>query len=280
MNALHLAPTYIPLPNPEKPLVIEALDYANPYDFHKPHRHDYFEIILVKNGTGTQVIDCRSYTIGAGQFYAVYPGQVHLMNRGSATGLLIQFRKDIFRHITPLHHYHLYFREQAFNLDAAAFDHLYDLTLRMAKLMETADASAFTTHKVYSYLQVILLSLPEVHASAQSLGKEDLVLQFLSLLPHHIALRKKVSDYCFMLGCTPDKLNDACKAGLGKTSLKLIHEELMLEICRMMLLNKLSLKEIAYELNFDSPANFSNFIKAHSGHTPSGLQASLLEIYS
>jgi len=280
MASLDLFSPFVPLPDPEKALIIEPLDYANPYDFHQAHRHDYFEIVLVQSGTGSQVIDTSAYNMCAGQFYAIYPGQVHLMNRGSANGLLIQFRKDIFRHIAPLHHYHLYFREQVFNLDGASFAHLYELTERMRQLMEGGETNAFTTHKIYSYLQVILLSLPEVHSAQQRLGKEDLVLQFLSLLPQHIALRKKVADYCVMMGCTPEKLNDACKAGLGKTSLKLIHEELMLEISRMMLLNKLSLKEICFELNFDSPANFSNFIKAHTGHTPSGLQASLLEIYN
>ncbi|KOS06814.1 hypothetical protein AM493_12855 [Flavobacterium akiainvivens] len=279
MNALHVLPAHIALPDAGKALLIEPLDYNNPYDYHKPHRHDYFEIILIKSGTGSQVIDCKSYTLGAGQFYAVYPGQVHLMNRGNAKGLLIQFRKDIFRHIAPLHHYHLYFKEQAFNLDGAVFNHLYDLTLHMAALMDGTENTAFVNQRLYSYLQVILLSLPQVHSAQRQLGRQDLVLNFLSLLPQHISQRKKVTDFCAILGCTADKLNDACKAGLGKTALKLIHEELMLEICRLMLLGTLSLKEIAYELNFDCPANFNNFIKAHSGYTPGGLQATLLEIY-
>ena len=280
MNAAKFIPLHLPLPFQDKTLVIEPLDYANPYDFHKPHRHNYFEIILVKSGTGSQVIDTSAYNMSAGQFYSVYPGQVHLMHRGTAKGLLIQFSKDVFRHIAPLHHHHMYFKEQAFNLESEVFNHLYDLTLRMATLMKTAHTSVFALHKAYSYLQVVLLSLPELHSPQQRLGKEDLVLQFLSLLPQHIARRKKVSDYCALMCCTPDRLNEACKAGLGKTALKLVHEELKLEICRLMLLNNLSLKEICFELNFDSPANFSKFIKAHTGQTPSGLQASLLEMYN
>lgn len=280
MNATQLFPSFVPLPYSGKALIIEPLDYNNPYDFHKPHRHDYFEIILITGGTGKQVIDCKQYTLGAGQFYAIYPGQVHLMERGTAKGLLIQFRKDIFRHMMPLHHYHLYFREQAFNLNADVFSHLYDLTLHMAALMGAPEHSAFTSQRLYSYLQVILLSLPQVHEAQKQLGKKGLVLSFLSLLPQYIATRKKIPDYCTILACTPEKLNDACKSALGKTALKLIHEELLLEVCRMMLLNTHSLKEIAYELNFDGPANFSNFIKAHTGYTPGGLQASLLDIYN
>ncbi|RYD87350.1 MAG: AraC family transcriptional regulator, partial [Sphingobacteriales bacterium] len=48
----------------------------------------------------------------------------------------------------------------------------------------------------------------------------------------------------------------------------------------LFLLSDLSLKEIAFELNFDSQANFSSFIKSRTGLTPSCLQASMLEIYN
>lgn len=280
MEATRILPANIPLPSSKKALVIEPLDYANPYDYHKPHRHDYFEIILVTGGTGQQLIDCKSYTMKPGQLYAIYPGQVHLMQRGTATGLLIQFSKEAFNHIAPLQHYLLYFKEQAFNPDATTFEHLHDLARRMAQLVESGENNVFTTHKLYSYLQVILFSLPENYHTKKHAGRDSLVLNFLSLLPQNIAMRKKVNDYCFMLSCTPERLNEGCKAALGKTALKLIHEELMLEICRLMLLNRHSLKEIAYDLNFDSPANFSNFIKAQCGHTPGSLQASLLEKYN
>ena len=47
----------VSFPHPNKLLVIEPLDYPNTYDFHSPHRHDYFEIILVKEGQGHQFID-------------------------------------------------------------------------------------------------------------------------------------------------------------------------------------------------------------------------------
>jgi AraC family transcriptional regulator, transcriptional activator of pobA len=280
MEAARILPANVALPATERALVIEQLDYANPYDFYKPHRHDYFELIFVKSGFGTQVIDTKSYAMKPGQFYAIYPGQVHLMNRGTARGLLIQFRKDIFRHIAPLHHNYLYFKEQAFNPSEEAFVHLYDIAHRMADLMENGENSVFTTHKLYSYLQVIISSIPEMNRPQKLSGRDSLVMSFLSLLHENIILRKKVNDYCYMLNCTPERLNDACKASLGKTALKLVHEELMLEICRLMLLNKLSLKEIAYELNFDGPANFSNFIKNQSGYTPSELQGSLLKIYN
>jgi len=272
--------TPVSLPHPNKMLIIEPLDYPNPYDFHKLHRHDYFEIILVKSGSGSQLIDFSMYEMDARQIFTVYPGQVHLMNRNSADGLLIQFRKDIFEFTHPLKHYHLYFQSPAFGIDAGGFDHLYDIAARMKTLLANDRLSTISIHKVYNYLQVILISLMELYDQKINFRKHHLVSEFLSLLTHHVHDKKKVADYGNMMGCTTDKLNSACREGLGKTALELIHEELLLEIRRLLLLNKLSLKEIAFELNFDSQANFSGFIKTKTGQTPSELQQSILEVYN
>lgn len=274
-------PAVVPvsLPREDKLLVIEPLDYNNPYDYHRPHRHDYFEVILVKGGRGRQFIDFTEYNMGAGKMYAIYPGQVHLMHRNSATGLLIQFRKDIFKFLQPLKHYQLYFPEQVFNLSRENFLHLYEVTERMMRLLDDRELSAFSLHKIYSYLQIVLISLPEVYQAKATLPDTGIVTRFLSLLSQHIGSCKKVSDYCGIMGCNAEKLNDACKESLGKTALKLIHEELLLEIKRLMLLDALSLKEIAFELNFDSQANFSGFIKTHTSLTPSLLQETLQRIY-
>jgi len=271
----------VSLPHPNKLLIIEPLDYPNPYDFHHAHRHDYFEIILVKSGNGFQIIDFEPHDIHGGQLFTVYPGQVHLMERRTAQGMIIQFRKNIFEFIHPLKHSHLYFTEPAFNLDHETFSHIYNLTESIWQLLQKEELSPLSIHKAYSYLQIILITLTEQHSDNINLQGHQVVTQFISLLPQYIKSKKKVIEYCDLIGCSPDKLNLACKSGLGKTALKLIHEELLLEIRRLMLLNQLSLKEIAYELNFDSQANFSGFIKTSTGLTPSELQSSILrKIYS
>ena len=270
----------VSLPHPNKLLVIEELDYSNPYDFHRPHRHDYFEIIFIRSGKGLQHIDFSTYTMEAGQLFAIYPGQVHLLERNSAQGLLIQFRKDIFEFIHPVRHHDLYFPVQSANPDTKVFEHLYDLASRIQELLQTPELSSFAMQKAYSYLQIILVTLPELYPAQPTCHGQPVIDHFFTLLAQHITTHKKVADYCEMLNCRLDKLTAACKSCLGKTPLELIHEELLLEIRRMLLLNNSSLKEIAYELNFDSPANFSGFIKQRTGMTPSELQASILKIYN
>lgn len=270
----------ISLPCPDGGLVVERLDYANPYDFHKLHRHDYFEIILIREGHGNQRIDFSSYAIAAGQIYNIYPGQIHLMERGTAMGLLVQFRKEMFDRLFPLKHYHLYLPSPVMPMDSEAFEQLYQIAERMQVLCKNQAPSSMGHHKIYGYLQVFLISLVERHYASIDKHDHGLVSEFLSLLTQHIYDKKKVADYCLLLGHNAEKLNKACKKmALGKHALEIIHEEIMLEIRRLLLLGTLSLKEIAYTMNFDTPQNFSAFVKSKTGQAPLALQASIGACY-
>ncbi|TRW27166.1 AraC family transcriptional regulator [Flavobacterium zepuense] len=261
------------LPHPNKLLVIEPIDYPNPYDYHRPHRHDYFEIILIQKGEGKQYVDFTPYEMHGRQLFNVYPGQVHLMHRNTAQGLLIQFRKDLFEFIRPLQHYQLYFIDPVFNPEPQIFDRLFSMTEQMADLLAQKDFSQLSIYKAYCYLEIILISLVEMQGENIGLRYDHLTSQFLSVLSQNIYSHRKAADYCKMLNCSRNKLNQVCKAAFGKSALELIHEELLLEIRRLLLLGKMSLKEIAFALNFDSPANFSIFIKSKTGLTPSELQS-------
>ncbi|AEA44616.1 helix-turn-helix domain-containing protein [Fluviicola taffensis] len=267
----------VPLPHPNELLIIESLDYSNPYDYHALHRHDYFEIILITNGEGNQLIDFVNYPVYGEQISMIYPGQVHLMNRNTANGLLIQFRKDIFEYIYALKHFNLYLSNPIFTLDTSTFNHLFDLTECMRALLQNENLSPLSKHKAYNYLQIILISL--VESQEKYISRQYLVTEFLFLMSENIYTIRKVSEYCALLNCTAEKLNEVCKKALGKNALQLIHEEVLLEIKRLLLLNQLSLKEIAFQMNFDSQANFSGFIKSRTQLSPSELHAEVLEIY-
>lgn len=268
------------LPDPNKLLIVESIDYNNPYDYKALHRHDYFELIMVKNGSGKQIIDFESYDIGGGELYMIYPGQVHLMNRESAQGTLIQFRKDLFEYIQTIRHYHLYFKGGYIPCSEDTFNEIYNTSNKIKDIIKSDTKSKYANQKAYSYLQIILLTIAELNEANLSNAKDiHIVDEYLSLLTTHIHSKKKVSEYCTMIGCSADKLNDACKHNFGKTALELIHEEMILEIRRLLLLNEYSFKEIAYELNFDSQGNFNAFVKSKTNMTPGELQQSVLNIY-
>lgn len=263
------------LPHPNKYLVVEPLDYPNPYDFRSTHRHDYFEIILIKKGGGKQLIDFKDCNLNANSIYTIYPNQVHLLTRAEATGLLLQFKKEVFEFLFPLQHHYLYFNHPELPLDQDQFEHLYEMVAVIGQLNEQEQLSPLSIYKSYSYLQIILITLIELQQGAIFSSQDNFAGKFLQLISLHIKEKRKVADYADLMYLTPDKLSALVKDTFATTPLKLIHEELLLEIKRLMLTSALSLKEIAYELNFDTSSNFSAFIKTATGLTPSQLQASL-----
>ena len=264
----------VSLPHPNNFLIVESLDYPNPYDFKTPHRHDYFEIILIKHGGGEQLIDFNRTELTSHHIYTIYPRQIHLLKRENAEGLILQFRKDIFDFIFPIQHHFLYFHDAAIRLNETDFLHLYHIAEQIQSLNSSEQLSPLSIYKSYNYLQIILITLIELQQQSNN-QHNSFAGKFLPLVSQHIKDKRKVADYADMMNISTDKLTTLCKETLGTTPLKLIHEELLLEIKRMMVLGKLSLKEIAYELNFENTANFSSFIKTATTLTPTELQEQL-----
>ncbi|KIC61321.1 helix-turn-helix domain-containing protein [Chryseobacterium taiwanense] len=267
----------VSLEHPSKLLFVEALDYKNPYDFTQIHKHDYFEIIFVEKGGGSQLIDDQRFTLEDLSVFIIQPGQVHLLNREVAEGKIIQFGKDIFAHMFPLEFHHLLFKQPRVQISEADFFHLYSLIEHMGTVIKQEEASGLAIFKSYSYLQIILIHLIEKHSVTQTKNSK-LAARFLELLSLHIKDKRNVVDYANMLYVSVDTLNCHCKLNFGKTPLSLINEEVVKETKRLMLLGTHSIVEIAYELNFNSPSNFSSFIKKNTGKTPKQLNVDIKNI--
>ena len=77
-----------------------------------------------------------------------------------------------------------------------------------------------------------------------------------------------ISYYADQLHITPDQLNRIIKSTIGKTSKEYIQSRLITEAKRLLYFSNLSNKEIAFELGFNEPANFSAFFKKCSGFSP------------
>jgi len=71
------------------------------------------------------------------------------------------------------------------------------------------------------------------------------------------------------LNISPDHLNRIIKAHSGKTAKELIQNRILIASKRLLYFTNLSTKEIAFELGFSEPSNFSSFFKKLSSFTPS-----------
>ncbi len=74
--------------------------------------------------------------------------------------------------------------------------------------------------------------------------------------------------YAEILNIHPNHLNAVVKSITGHTALQFIHRHILQLAKSQLAQTSLSVKEIAFNLYFDSPNNFSSFFKKHTQQTP------------
>ncbi len=96
----------------------------------------------------------------------------------------------------------------------------------------------------------------------------DIVRKFNVLLEEHFRTHKQVSAYADMMHRSPKTLTNVFAAHALKSPLQLIHDRVLLEAKRMLRYTGKPVKEIAFELGFEEPSQFSRFFKKQAGLTP------------
>ena len=263
-------------------VVVENIDYSNPYDFNKLHRHAYFEFILFEKGLGgKQIIDFQEYEISSRTLYLILPGQVHLMKRlPDENGILIQFGTSaLAQSVAPLkidHRFQLS-SSTAIELSTSEFETVYGLFKRLQEVYHSN--TLLRAHKLTHLLGCVLLEILETVKQNNRLSSpNNCAYQFLKAAEMHFKTIKTVRGYAELLNIPINKLSQKVKTHFGKSPLQIIHEILLVEIKRLMLVEQLSHKEISYQLNFDSQSSYSRFIKKHTLLSPSDLKEQLIQI--
>ena len=98
--------------------------------------------------------------------------------------------------------------------------------------------------------------------------KENLTMNFFSILEKHFRSQHSVQFYADSLFITRSHLGKTIKAVTGRSAKQSIEDAIVIE-AKSLLLKSMTLVAISEELNFSNPAFFSNFFKKHTGYTPS-----------
>jgi AraC family transcriptional activator of pobA len=91
---------------------------------------------------------------------------------------------------------------------------------------------------------------------------------FQKLIDQHYKEKKLTKDYAAMLYITPNHLNALCKDVTGRSAGELIRDRVLLEAKRLLVNAKLTISQIATELQFMDNSYFSKFFKKYEGVTP------------
>lgn len=244
---------------------------------HKPHKHDFFIIVLFDQASGVHNIDFRDYAIGNRQVHILFPGQVHKWSiEPGTTGYQLMIDKVFFERFSTyfrfsfanyINHPVIPLSGNDFNLLKYEFDAIKAELEAEHSLQDLISARAAVIATIVSKAAEIIFTDTKVFLSQPRLA------QFNMLIDRFFREEKRVVFYAERLNISANYLNILCRKNLNVSATGLIQQRVLLEAKRLLLGTELSIKEIAFELGFIDHAYFSNFFKAQTGITPTELKA-------
>ena len=253
--------------------------FRNKPNITSSHRHSFYQIIWVTQGSGIHLIDFNTYPIEPFTLYFLSPGQVHEWKLTEAVfGYIIAFTNKFFSSslqdtslLSELPYFYITNTQPLLcvgNEQAAIFNNII-------QRIETEYQASLIDHEAMlsAYLRILLIEAKRIYCPNQTTytvtSSVLITKQFLLLIEENFLTQTFVSEYAKLLGITANHLNETVKRTTGKTAGELIRDRLLLEAKRLLIYSELSISEIAHKLNFEDPAYFGRFFKRYAHCSPS-----------
>ncbi len=242
-----------------------------------PHRHDYYEVLFIREGEGTHVIDFEPYPVKPPVFHFLSKGQVHFWKLGK-----------------PLEGYALLFTEEFLGAPSSNIVRTHDLSffntvgqapylpvdqenyalldnLALGIEQEFQDENKRSLSILRSYLHILLSNLNRIYTSLhpdEHSQASTLVRQFKQLIAENFLTSHSVQEYAEKMGVSDSHLRNTVKSVTGSAPGHLIREHLILEAKRLLAHSNETVAEIGYSLNFEDSSYFGRFFKRETGLSP------------
>ncbi|KUG13322.1 transcriptional regulator [Elizabethkingia sp. HvH-WGS333] len=257
--------------------MIEIIRYSHQAGHPKPRRVVKYTLFWCKEGSAEILIDENIFVLKSSQLVTITSGQFHQLISVEGELIALEFTLDFFSKsdsdIELIFHNGLFCH---FGMNEVISIHQPSFFTETLSLIEKE-----IEEKPYQYLisihSMVELLLVEINRSKIANGDEiwkpdALFLNFLESVRNHFSENYPVSRFADLLGTTEAKLNEVSKLHTNKTAQNVIYSLIISEAKRLLLYEKLSVKEIAYQLGFNDPFYFSNFFKKHTSHSPKDYQ--------
>ncbi|MBN7809434.1 helix-turn-helix domain-containing protein [Algoriphagus sp. H41] len=244
----------------------------------RPHKHDFYILLLFTAGSGTHSIDVHSYPVEAGATFFLAPGEVHSWQLSEdSEGHILFFSSAFYSFGFPskkLLQFPFFSSSERSHLlvldpeDQAKIERLFE-----ALELESESTSWAKKEMIRSQLEVLLIALGRAYQAIHGLGMDSHPVQDRSKLleaaiESHFRSKHQPSFYADLLSLSLKQLNRLSKASSGKTLSQLILDRVILEAQRLLSYSDGTVAEIAGQLGFDDPSYFSRFFRKKTGNTP------------
>jgi AraC family transcriptional regulator, transcriptional activator of pobA len=243
-----------------------------------PHRHDYHELIWLRDGRGQHSIDGATVPVRPHTVTVIGRGQVHVFERGEDLhGAVVRFREEGLvdagaRRGTP----EWLLAGQGGRtvvVPPGEAPHLDALVAALGgELQRPPDQHSPELQR--HLLSTILLWIERWYDASRTERRaaDDAELQlhrrFARLLEEDFARHHDAAHYANALGVPAAALSRALAQVTGRATKDLVTERVMLEAARLLRFTDLSVGEVAQRAGFADPLYFSRAFKRRHGASP------------
>lgn len=259
---------------------VEVFDAKRHFKVEYPHRHDFFEVLFLVNGSGTGVIDGKKYTIEPPCVFFLSPGQAHDLDLShDINGYIFIFTPEFYlinytnqNRLIELPFFYTIQQDNPPLVFSNQHDVLFLEQLFVRGVNETLRNEGFSIELMRSILDLILTfcaSIYPVDVAYKTIGKGHmLVKRFYQLVEENYLKNLSVNQYADMLAVTPNHLTQTLKLLTGRTSSDVVKSKQVLEVKRLLVHTNLAITEISQQMNFPDQSYFSKFFKRETELTP------------
>lgn len=237
----------------------------------------YNRVLLIDSGMGEVIIDEETFEIKERMLFLIAKGQLVSFKAGAKfSGYELSFG-DCFWERAP---------SSANNCKAVLFNNAAaNQTISLSNDNYTELAAIFKSllHEfkkeqyvnqldaLAAYLKIIMILIANIN---QSLSKgidsyeNQIYARFLDLLSKNYKNSREVADYAEQLGISARRLTDLSKRCSDRGAKELINGQIIAEAKRSLQFTSKPIKEIAFDLNFATPEQFSHFFKKNTKASP------------
>ena len=243
-----------------------------------PIHFNYYAMFLRIHGETQRTINQFDYLIKPQSLQLVNPGSIYSFKdttNASRTYVLL-FEKEFIEEDnlsveiqTSLMDFHCKC-QQDIVLDSTQYAHAVAIYEQLStEVRAKKDDYKIVCKMLINQLLVLLkreklnFGLKQNHSRA-----EEICAEFLVLIEKHYWQKKSVKEYASLLGITPKHLSETVKATLHHSALSYIHVRIVKEIQYLLCFGGLSIKQIAYALQFATIPQLGRFFKRHEGLSP------------
>lgn len=268
-----------------KSLPLRARFYDYPCFTYPWHFHSEYEIIYIKESTGTRFVGNNTDTYTSGDVILVGSNLPHYMKSDEAyhadnstlrvRGTIIQFEKDFMYH--AINHYPHFVKIKKMLDDSQRGVCFPARSTACLRALLDRIPLATGVDQITSFLQ-LLKEMSEIKGrqiissadfSNDTLYDTSRVDKVISFLNKNYNRPVRLDEVASLAAMNPTAFCRFFKSKTGKSLKNYMLDMRIGYACKLLLMDHLNISQISVECGFDTISHFNKTFKKHTGHTPS-----------